>query len=29
MRRDLLQLRINIESLSGTHIPPLLGAILP
>ena len=29
MRRDLLQLRVNIESLSGTHIPPLLGGIVP
>jgi hypothetical protein len=29
MRRDLLQIRINVESLLGTHIPPLLGGILP
>ena len=28
MRRDLFQVRINVESLFGTHIPPLLGGIL-
>jgi hypothetical protein len=25
MRRDFLQNRIKVESLFGTHIPPLLG----
>jgi len=29
MGRDLLQNRINVESLFGIHIPPLQGGILP
>ena len=28
MRRDLFQLPVNVESLFGTHIPPLQGGIL-